>query len=159
MNLFFQKDTPSKKEFDERQELVRNKGFKYAFYVLLYYNLLKMIWDFLKETEEQQAALAVPELAGFAAICISILVYASYTIWNDGYFPFREKPGIGLLTLFLLAAWNLTLGTIELLTRSSDLPISPAIRSLMIGFTGLAIIAVVLVKKIHTKHTDEEANE
>ena len=69
--------------FDERQELVRGRGYKYASFTFL--GLLTL--DLLIESLDAFETLPVSRtLAIFFIILVGIMVYALYCIENDSYF-------------------------------------------------------------------------
>ena len=69
--------------FDERQELVRGRGYKYACFTFL--GLLTL--DLLIESLDAFETLPVSRtLAIFFIILVGIMVYALYCIKNDSYF-------------------------------------------------------------------------
>ena len=72
-----------KGQFDERQELVRGRGYKYACFTLL--GLITA--DLLAESFGIFETLPVTrDLALFAIILAGVMVYALYCIKNDSYF-------------------------------------------------------------------------
>ena len=78
-----------KGKFDERQELVRGRGYKYACFTLL--GLLTL--DLLLESFRAFEALPITrELYLFFMILVGVMVYALYCIRNDSYF------GVGMDT-------------------------------------------------------------
>lgn len=69
--------------FDERQELVRGRGYKYACFTLL--GLLTL--DLLLESTDIFESITVSRpLAIFFMILVGVMVYALYCIKNDSYF-------------------------------------------------------------------------
>lgn len=79
-------DGKRKPKFDERQELVRGRGYRYAFFTLLVYHLvyavLKMAFGWA----------VLDDITGmFIGLMLSISVYACYAIWHDAYFALNEK--------------------------------------------------------------------
>ena len=77
------KKTKMKGQFDERQELVRGRGYKYASFTML--GLLCV--DLLIESYNAFDVLPVPRtLALFFIILTGVMVYALYCIKNDSYF-------------------------------------------------------------------------
>ena len=69
--------------FDERQELVRGRGYKYASFTML--SLL--VIDLLLESLDAFETLPVTRmLAIFIMILAGVMVYALYCIKNDSYF-------------------------------------------------------------------------
>ena len=78
-----------KGNFDERQELVRGRGYKYACFTLL--GLLT--FDLLLESFRAFETLPVTrELFLFFILIVGIMVYALYCVKNDSYF------GVGMDT-------------------------------------------------------------
>lgn len=72
-----------KGNFDERQELVRGRGYKFATFTML--GLL--VLDLLVESLGAFETLPVPRtLAIFFIILTGVMVYALYCIKNDSYF-------------------------------------------------------------------------
>ena len=69
--------------FDERQELVRGRGYKYASFTMLGFLTL----DLLLESFDAFETLPVTRtLAIFLMILAGVMVYALYCIKNDSYF-------------------------------------------------------------------------
>lgn len=72
-----------KGKFDERQELVRGRGYKYAFFTIL----ILLTLDLLIESFGAFETLPVTRtLAAFIIILAGVMVYALYCIKNDSYF-------------------------------------------------------------------------
>ena len=72
-----------KGKFDERQELVRGRGYKYACFTML----AMLTLDLLLESFEAFDTLPVSRtLAIFIIILVGVMVYALYCIKNDSYF-------------------------------------------------------------------------
>ncbi len=72
-----------KGQFDERQELVRGRGYKYSCFTML--GLITL--DLLVESFRGFDSLPVTrELALFVIILAGVMVYALYCINNDSYF-------------------------------------------------------------------------
>ena len=72
-----------KGKFDERQELVRGRGYKYACFtllILLTADLLAEAYGFFETT------VFTREIAVFFMILAGVMVYAVYCIKNDSYF-------------------------------------------------------------------------
>ena len=72
-----------KGRFDERQELVRGRGYKYACFTLLGLILVYLLIESYNAFE----ILPIPRtLALFVIILAGVMVYALYCIKNDSYF-------------------------------------------------------------------------
>lgn len=103
------RDGSFKCKFDERQELVRGRGFKYAFFTLISYNLfLGLIYPALeKEFMDESIKLIL-------GVLLAILVYACYCIWHEGYFSLNENPKRVLIAFAIIALSNLLIGVVQL---------------------------------------------
>lgn len=80
------KDRKLKRKYDERQEAIRGRGFKGAFYTVIILNTLYSfaLVGFEKVPIEPSAMMVLIVIFGVA-------VYAWYCILNDGYFALNEK--------------------------------------------------------------------
>lgn len=88
--------------YDERQELERGRGFRYAFYVFLIgYGLLTCV-DFLE-------LVSSPDAAFLHACCyfLAITVYVIYCICHESYFALNEKPKAVMILFSFVGVFNL----------------------------------------------------
>lgn len=95
----------TKNQFDERQELVRGKGFQYGFFAIMISNAVLL---FMK-------AFEIPlfsdlQVAMVLSIVIGVSVFASYCIWNDGYFALNENRKSLLVMFGFIGLLNLVIG-------------------------------------------------
>ncbi|MBQ8326608.1 MAG: hypothetical protein IJX86_06010 [Lachnospiraceae bacterium] len=132
-------------KFDERQELVRGRGFKYAFFTILIGNAVV----FLLET----AQISLYMSAGIAAMIIALLgicVYANYCIWNDGYFALNERVGSLIVIFIVMGLFNLGLGILAFVdgraVQNGELTFQSM--NLFCGIMALEICGVLFLKKI-----------
>ncbi len=94
-----------KNQFDERQELVRGKGFKYGFFTMMIANAALLVLNIL-----EIPLFSNMEVAMTASIVIGVSVFASYCIWNDGYFALNENRKSLLIMFGLIGTLNLVIG-------------------------------------------------
>lgn len=94
-----------KNQFDERQELVRGKGFKYGFFTMMIANAALLVLNIL-----EIPLFSNMEVAMTASIVIGVSVFASYCIWNDGYFALNENRKSLLIMFGLIGVLNLVIG-------------------------------------------------
>lgn len=94
-----------KNQFDERQELVRGQGFKYGFFTMMIANAALLVLNIL-----EIPLFSNMEVAMTASIVIGVSVFASYCIWNDGYFALNENRRSLLIMLGLIGVLNLVIG-------------------------------------------------
>lgn len=93
--------------FDERQELVRGKGYKYACFTML--GLLTL--DLLIESFGAFETLPVTRtLAIFIIILAGVMVYALYCIKNDSYFGVGTDTRTYRAVMWVVIVCNLVSG-------------------------------------------------
>lgn len=95
------KKEPGKCKYDERQEIVRGKGFKYSFYALIiYYSLYAIIASSIHNL------ILNTTLFVFLGVCVGVTIHACYCIWNEGYFAINENPKRVILVSILISFMN-----------------------------------------------------
>ena len=101
----------AKTEYDERQQAVRNKGYKAAFYTSMILEAVLLVLYF------GDIPLPLdPYMANAAVIFISCTVLACYTIWNDAYWGLnnnRRRYFIILAATVLLNAFPVVMTAIH----------------------------------------------
>lgn len=95
----------TKNQFDERQELVRGKGFQYGFFAIMISNAVLL---FMKAFEI--SLFSDLQVAMVLSIVIGVSVFASYCIWNDGYFALNENRKSLLVMFGVIGLLNLVIG-------------------------------------------------
>ena len=94
-------------EYDERQELMRGRGFKYGFFTLMIYC---MLYGMLEGVLDGNMIFYENEGTGYVVgVIIALMVFAVYCIWNEAYMANNETPatvylllgGVGLLNLIV----------------------------------------------------------
>lgn len=148
---FAKTNNGEKARFDERQEVVRGRGFKYGFFTTLVAGGAMIILDLLDVSlfAELSVAMMVSLLCGIA-------VFASYCIWNDGYFALNERRR-SLMTVFgIVGAMNIAIGVMNAL--SDELMVGGTLTvqcvNLACGVMFIVIFAVMLAKKIKDGRED-----
>ena len=140
-------------QFDERQQLVRGRGFKYAYVTLAICNALYAAEDILVSDKLIDSALGL----GFCVI-ISVAVYASYCIWNEGYFALNERPGRVMIAFSVIALVNIIIfiGEVHQTGIIENGKLIQGSLNLCCGAMLLVISVVVLLKKLQTKREAED---
>lgn len=140
-----------KADYDERQELVRGKGFKYGFFTMLLSDvLLCLLYSFeLTWFAQLEVALILSAIAG-------VIVYACYCVLNDGYFALNENRKMLLIFFALAGAINLVLGIINICNGYgfADGRFTMASTNLFCGIMVMILFATILYKQI--KESREE---
>ena len=136
-------DGSMKCKFDERQQMIRGRGFKYAFFTLLIYDVVYGCIDAVMEKQW------VDHLTGmFMGICLGVLVYVVYCIWNEGYFSLNQNPKRVLIAFALIAVWNLAIAAKNILRGAmiEGGKLTFASLNLVCGIMILIIFVVTLIK-------------
>lgn len=146
------KDGAAKCRYDERQELVRGRGFKYAFFTLITCNGVYVFADSLPEERMIDSAVGVG-----VCIIISCVVYACYCIWNEGYFALNENPKRVLVAFILIALLNFGVFARTAITSGimENGALSASCLNLVCGIMFLVIFAVLLLKYLQNKREAE----
>ncbi len=92
------KNRRAKTEYDERQEQIRGRGYRYAFYTMVIYEAIMLclsVGGFLNIPVEQYNFHAAGIFIGGIVLCV-------YTIWNDAYWGRNNdmRRYIVILTVF-----------------------------------------------------------
>ena len=146
-------DGARKPKFDERQELVRGRGYKYAFFTLMVYQLLYAVlktafgWTVLDEMTEL-----------FIGLYLAIGVYACYAIWHDAYFALNEKRVYYIWLFAVIAVINGGVGIAHILR--GEVVVDGVINyvnsmNLLGAVLFLVVLAALLVKEIASRREEE----
>lgn len=145
---YIRTDKKIKAKYDERQELIRGRGFKYAFYTsLVYFGLLTIAMLGLAEI--------IPIPSGtltFFGICLSVLVDAGYCIWHEAYFALNENPKRVMIAFCIIGLINLILGLFGL--HSTDPLQSQGLINLACAVLFIGIFLILLVKHMSRRKND-----
>ncbi len=138
-------------KFDERQELVRGKGGRYAFFTVLFYNFAYGFGDMLFSFPFIEKGVGII-LGAF----LGCLVYAGYCIWNEGYIALNEDRGRITVCFTILAAVNLGISAVNFWEGAVVVDGVLTFRSLNL-FCGIMMVAVLgmMAFKRHCKEKEE----
>lgn len=102
--LVVNKNRSVKTEYDERQELLRGKGFKYGFFAGLIYVVVLMLLDMM-----EIAIPATQEVIYFSIIFVAATVMTSYCILTGAYFGINnDRKRFYILSIFVMVINLLT---------------------------------------------------
>lgn len=103
-------DKSIKDKYDERQALIRGKGYKISFFILTFYNVG---YGFVISKMDK---LPMDTLtAMMVGILFAELVHVVYCICKDAYFALNDNPSSVLLAFGLLGFINISLGAINII--------------------------------------------
>lgn len=141
-----------KAKYDERQEIVRGKGFKYAFFAMI-------IWEIILFTLEPLEIVFPMSLgnASFINVIFGVTVYATYCIWNDGYFALNQKSGLIMTVLIIMGIINLLMGINAFMKGYAWINGQLSLRSmnLFCGIMMIIVCATMLLKKFVKDRKEE----
>lgn len=141
--LFTKKNGSMKCEYDERQQLVQGKGYKYAFFTMLIYYGLIFIADFseINLHAESNALIMI-------GIGIGVCVFASYAILHDAYFALNEKVP-RLIGVFAVLACINSLAAVRFIVEGKiivDGVLTRMVSNLVVSLMLIDVLVVLLVK-------------
>ena len=147
------KDHKLTTEYDERQTIIRNKAYKYAFYTLAAYNILLMILDLA-----QVELPASHYITGFFGIILGSLVLACYCIWKDVYWGLNNNRRRYAVSFIIIGLANLipVVGAVKSgVSLFSDGFAAPVV-NLMCVIMLLIIGVELLIKAAVSRNSDPE---
>lgn len=148
-------DGSTKCKFDERQQVIRGRGAKYSFFTLVIFNFLFALKDEILELGK----LPISDGAILFVITgISLVVYISYCIWNEGYFSLNENPKKMTLSIFGLAIANFAFGFLQL-SHLNEMEAGSQISIIQIANLVCGILLVVTVIEILAKQAANKREE
>lgn len=92
-------------EYDERQQLTRGKGFKYAYITVVIYNVILCIFTIADVIIPVEQSVLI-----MVGILISVMVYAVYCIKRESYISLNENTNRVLLIFIILGGINFSIG-------------------------------------------------
>lgn len=145
------KDRKLKRKYDERQELIRGRGFKYAFY-----SVIVLIMLYATALIGFEKLPIDPSAVMYIIVIMGVGVYAWYSILNDGYFALNEKIPQTVIAFTIIAIANLMIGINTLL--DGDMIVDGIITfnclNLVCAIFMLVTVLVILIKQYRDKRED-----
>lgn len=151
MLIALTKDGKIKRKYDERQEAIRGRGFKVAFYTII---VMNMIYGCLEVVCNN-----IPIEPGAVMFIIAIMgagVYAWYCILNDGYFALNERIPQTLVAITIIGLVNLLIGLANIMdgTIMNEGVIRFESINIVCGIFMLITVFVILIKQHRDKRED-----
>ncbi|MEE1124923.1 MAG: hypothetical protein UHK60_01925 [Acutalibacteraceae bacterium] len=144
-----------KSNFDERQELVRGKAYKYAFFSMAIYGAIYLLCSMFIEKEFLTASMAL-----IIDMFIGLVVSGVYSIWNEAFFTLniKQSPKAYIVLLIWVTLLNSYTGISAIIDGNiiENGTLSTASISL-IGSISLTIILItILIKFIVNKKAEHK---
>ncbi len=151
MLIALTKDGKLKRKYDERQEAIRGRGFKIAFYTMVTMN---MLYGFFQVACKELPI--EPSVVVFIIVFMGVGVYAWYTILNDGYFALNERIPQTLVAFTIIGLVNLLIGLANIMdgTIMNEGVIRFESISIVCGIFMLITVLVILIKQHKDKKED-----
>ena len=111
------KNCCKKDEYDERQEILRNRGYRYAYFTSLIGTVLVLIL---------KGAFEFNNLPGYTflfatVMFVSVGVYVVYCIMNDAYFSLTSNRHRFIILMTILSVFNIVGGIFIVINDRPDL--------------------------------------
>lgn len=103
-------DGTIKCKYDERQQFIQGKGFKYAFFTLVVYNLFYALVDSFLQREYIENSCAM-----FLGVVLGVAVYAGYCIKHEGYFSLNENPKRVIIAFAVIGIVNILISVVHIM--------------------------------------------
>ncbi len=141
-------DKSLKAKYDERQEVVRGRAYKYGFLTMCILNILVAFMGKPLSKYLEYGVLV------FISVCISLLVFAGYCIFNEAYIGINEKPVRSIILLFAIGVLNIWLGVMNYVlqrgvTEKRLLKVENV--NLIAGVLIIVIVIMMIVKQLINK--------
>lgn len=150
-------DRKIKTRYDERQELVRGKAYKYSFYFLCIAMGALVLVDMVP--------LNLPVSYGFiifTSLLIALGIYTTYAISHDGYVGLNEKKGTASIAFLFIAIANLIIGILNMvrgIAYDDFHPFENLSQGLMNIECGLFLAVISIVMLTRSDKEGDEADE
>lgn len=145
------KDKKIKTSYDERQEAIRNRGYKYAFYTVLAYETVLLCFGMAR------GHLPIPSYAlNFLGIILGCTVLGVYCVLKDAFWGMNNDHRRYFIIFAVTGVLNLipVLGSYITGTLISDGEFTAPIINLMVMIMLLALMIALAVKKVMLKESD-----
>lgn len=139
-------------KYDERQAMIRNRGYKYAFWTLA---ILEIIWTVIKDF----SIIKIATETNFINLYIALTVALVYDIVNRAYFSLRQQDENSVR----LSGWTSVIGGLAFiwLAFSNNSSFTKGVNSdfiiwLVIAISWLIIGATILFTLYRDKHEKDQ---
>lgn len=146
----FMRNGDKKIKYDERQELVRGKGYKYAFFSTIIFFAAKIVAEIAFDFPLDDYINNATQI--FIGIIFGVLVYVCYAIWNDAYIALNERFNRVIISFSLIIVLNLV-PVVSAFVNSKSFPNYSL--NLICCIALLIIIICMIVKRVFFKEEVE----
>lgn len=140
------------KRYDERQQIVRGIGYKYAFFsIVLFFSVAALVSEIV---EKQFMTRSAETIIG---LCVGVAVYVVYCILNDGYFAINENRRSVLITIAIIGVINIVIGVDQIVHGEiiKDGVITEKCSNVVVGALFAAVFIACIIRGVIEKKEDE----
>ncbi len=147
------KDSFIRCRYDERQQLVRGRGFKYGFFGCMIFGMIYILSDVGLKMQYMDTSMAV-----FLCIMIGAVIYVVYSIWNEAYFSLNENPKRITLLLTAVGVLNIVCSIYRIHEGLFENGVLTFINgsNLICGICILIILVVLIIKNCSDQRKAEK---
>ena len=141
-----------KERYDERQELERGRGFRYAYFTLLIYIFGIVSID--------MSGLSTPvdtSVLYMTGAIISIAIYVIYCIWHESYFALNQRMSSLMIAFALIGIANLMIALTSYLdgTLIQNGHLTYHVANLLCALLFLVLFGAMFFKKLSSRRETE----
>lgn len=140
------------KRYDERQQIVRGMGYKYAFFsTILYFSVVALVSEAVEKQFMTRSAEAI------IGLCLGVAVYVVYCILNDGYFPINENRRTLLISLAIMGVANIVIAVNQIMDGEimEDGVITEKCSNVAVGALFIVVFIACIIRNAIEKKEDE----
>lgn len=146
-----------KTEYDERQNEIRGKGYKWGFWTEAAYMMILMLLD-VAEIKIPAASIVIY----FIGIVLGVMAMCVYCIWNGAYFGINNDTKKWTIFFIVFGAFNLVLSYMMYIEGEliEDGMLMPGFVNLLCGVMLIAVVLITFIKKLFDSKenmSDEES--
>lgn len=138
-------------EYDERQELIRHRGYRLAYKSLIIYLLAYTVLDAFG------VKWCYTWSGMFLGILFSLMVFVIYCIYKDAYFRVSDRPGFYAALFAALGAVNLVCGLV--IPDMKGMERDPLLGLEDVNFVVGGFILIIFVNVLIKLHLDRRSDE
>ncbi|MBR6004413.1 MAG: hypothetical protein IK068_06810 [Lachnospiraceae bacterium] len=150
--------TAAKKEevtitYDERQIAMQGKAYKYAFYSMLIYYGLWMLFEAFSVTIPVSKTLLI-----FLGIVVGLITMLTISVMKDAYFKLNENKTQFVIFFVFMAVFNLAIGVMHIVRGDfieEGVVTATGSINLLCGILMVYLLLVIFIKKVKDKREEE----
>ena len=149
----FHSGRSSMPKYDERQQLIRGRGYMIAFYSII------IVMCLIPVIMTQEMIHFLGDILFFIPLILGIMIHIMYCIWNNAYIELNLKIKNWVIFMLCISVFNLALGAISIKNGNmvEDNVLQVQALNLIVGGLGLVILVELLIKMaVDRKGADED---